>query len=278
MIQNELIMDKHERDKLLKKAEQVFSSLVSDRNSINHQLKKLFKAVPFYIRTAAIDTGFLDDVSSEGMKSIKEIYRIEQLKVWDKIKGYKDLGLDVQDEKELFEYFGLIIEAIEEEIDETMEGSPDDINEPKDRGPQTNTKLNISIEKLGPIYKNSMGGETRKVLFYDSVSNLQKLIYLHKSHSGYNSVWRAILKNSDLKLTGSIKEFEITEELIRSIPVYEKAEIISFDKIGTFLIFEYGDLEKEGSFLLSIKNQIWEYVKARGVFFDKSYMPNRKKK
>lgn len=136
------------------------------------------------------------------------------------------------------------------------------------------TKINkmenkLIIKLIKEEFENKYGYPSRKVTFYDDTSDLEKEIYLHKKHAGNYGIWRKIEKNGYKSLIyGEIKEISINETLIRNVDAYKNAIILDFHSSGIFVIFKFRELSEKGNLQMALKNQIWQYVKAKGELFD----------
>ena len=127
----------------------------------------------------------------------------------------------------------------------------------------------LLIKNIGEEFKNRFGYPSKRVIFYDPKSNLEKEIYLHRGHAGYYSVWSKIEKNGYKSLIyGEIKEISIDENLIRSVRAYKEAKILGFQPSGIFVFFKYRDLTRKGNLQMALKNQLWQYVNSKDELFD----------
>jgi hypothetical protein len=139
----------------------------------------------------------------------------------------------------------------------------------------TNRKLEIKY--LGESFTNNFGFPSRKITFYDSVSELTCSIFIHQRHAGHFCIWSMIEKEGkNTKLNGVIKRIEINETLIRSVDTYKNTKIIRYEPFGEFVIIDFSDLNELGNLQLALRNQLYKYVVAHGQLFDPNELSDEK--
>ncbi|MBN2348116.1 MAG: hypothetical protein JXJ22_04725 [Bacteroidales bacterium] len=127
----------------------------------------------------------------------------------------------------------------------------------------------LIVKDIGNIFKNKFEYFSRRATFYDPVNNIEQELVLHERHAGDQTIWKSLETDGlNAKFIGEIKNLKINEDLIRSVRSYKNAKIHSYKEIGTFVIFEFADLNSKGQLQMALKNQLWKFVKAKDVLFD----------
>lgn len=135
----------------------------------------------------------------------------------------------------------------------------------------------LEIKEIGETFTNSFGYPSRTVTFYDPLSKIMKRIYIHRGHAGDYGIWRKIDKDGyDAIFFGNIQEIPIDIDLIRRVPAYKDAKILSYNKTGIFVILKYSKASETRNLELTLKNQLWQYIKTKGELFDPNELPEEK--
>jgi hypothetical protein len=135
----------------------------------------------------------------------------------------------------------------------------------------------LVLKDIGEKFKNRFGYPSMTVTFYDPASKIEKKIFIHRGHAGDYGIWRKIEKNGhDAIFFGEIKNIPINEDLIRRVPAYKHAKILSFKQRGIFIIFKYSKASEVRNLDMALKNQMWQYIKTEGELFDPYELPDEK--
>lgn len=131
------------------------------------------------------------------------------------------------------------------------------------------------LKDIGEKFNNRFGYPSMTVTFWDPTSKIEKRIFIHKGHSGDYSIWRKIEKNGfGAKIFGEIKEISINLDLIRRVPAYKDAKILSFKPRGIFIVFKYSKASEIRNLDMALKNQLWQYIRTKNELFDPYELPD----